>query len=43
MMTRQIYNELMGHDTEWIRAFFELVKVFKEMNNQRGGGSHDVR
>lgn len=58
MTVKQIYDELMSHDAEWRRAFFELVKVFKEakpehqtmilnalkeMNEQRGGGSHDIR
>ena len=58
MTVKQIYDELMSHSPEWRRAFFELVKVFKEakpehqlmilntlkeMNTQRGDGSHDVR
>ena len=30
MTVKQIYDELMSHSPEWRRAFFELVKVFKE-------------
>ena len=30
MTAKQIYDVIMRHEPEWIRAFNELVKLYKE-------------
>ena len=42
MKAKQFYNKLKKYDPEWIRAFVELAKLYKEASPEHRSMALDV-